>query len=204
MTYSTLLSLFVFFMTFILPLQATSLFPEKLYEKLTTLKIPLTRQLLIVNISSQRLSLYEYGQRVKEYPISTAKKGIGNHSGSFQTPLGLHRISEKIGSNSAPNAIFESRVPTGRTWHAGGSETSDFVLSRILRLKGEESGFNKGRNAQGIVVDSHERCIYIHGTNHEKSLGCPVSHGCIRMGNGDIIDLFSRVQKDALVWVTER
>lgn len=188
----------------LIPLQGSALMPEPLYQKLSTLQIPLTQQLLIVNISTQKLILYEWGQPVKEYPISTAKNGVGNRNGSLQTPLGLHQVSEKIGSNSPTHSIFESRVATGQIWRPGGGESGDLILSRILRLKGLEPGLNKGRNAQGIVVDSYERFIYIHGTNHERLLGIPASQGCIRMGNGDILDLFSRVKTGALVWIAER
>ncbi len=185
-------------------LDATALLPEKLYQKLSTLEIPLTQQLLIINIHTQKMTLYNWGQVVKEYPISTAKNGIGSQSGSFKTPLGLHSVAEKIGANSPQNTIFESRVPTGRIWQPESSNEADLILSRILRLKGLEPGLNRGRNAQGIVVDSHDRFIYIHGTNHEKNLGTAASQGCIRMGNRDIIDLFPRVKKDTLVWITER
>lgn len=198
------LRIFALLMILIPSLDATSLLPEKLYQKLTTLEVPLTQQLLIINISSQKMTLYEWGQLVKEYPISTAKNGIGSQSGSFKTPLGLHQIAEKIGANSPQNTIFESRVSTGRTWQPENRSEEDLILSRILRLKGLEPGFNRGRNAQGIVVDSHDRFIYIHGTNHEKSLGKVASQGCIRMSNRDIVDLFPRVKKSALVWITER
>ncbi len=189
---------------FLAPLQASPLMPEQLYRKISALQIPLTQQLLIANISAQKLTLYEWGQPIKEYPISTAKNGIGSHTGSFQTPVGLHQITEKIGSNAPQFAIFESRLTTGRVWHPGGAENADLILSRILRLKGLEPGLNKGRNSQGIVVDSYERFIYIHGTNHESSLGLPASQGCLRMSNRDILDLFPKVKKGTLVWITER
>lgn len=198
------LRLFALAIAFVIPLQADPLMPEKLYQRLVSLQVPLTQQFLIINVGTQKLTLYEQGQPIKEYPISTAKNGTGSHSGSYQTPLGLHKISEKIGMNSPQYSIFESRTPTGQLWQPGGREASDLILSRILRLKGLEPGLNKGRNTQGVVVDSHDRFIYIHGTNHEKSLGLPASQGCIRMSNRDIIDLFPRVKKDALVWITER
>lgn len=188
----------------LLPLQGHSLMPEPLYRKLSQLQIPLSQQLLIANIATQKLMLYEWGQPIKEYPISTAAKGVGNRNGSFQTPLGLHQISEKIGSNAPQFTVFESRIPTGQIWRPGEAENEDLILTRILRLKGIEPGVNKGRNPQGIVIDSHERYIYIHGTNHEKCLGTPSSKGCIRMNNRDIIDLFCRVQRGSLLWITER
>ena len=146
-----------------------------------------------INISHQRLYLYNGGKIIKSYPVSTSKYGVGNRLGSYKTPLGLHEIVSKIGRNAPLGAIFKRRRNTGkivRMKHRGG----DLITTRILRLAGIEKGINKGKG-----VDSYQRCIYIHGTPEENLIGKPASHGCIRMKNRDIIELFSRAKKGTLI-----
>lgn len=145
----------------------------------------------------QRLYLWEpYPEGdmlIREYPVSTAKNGLGEHSGSYCTPRGRHRIVEKIGDRQPMYAIFKARVPTGEIWTPKMSEDkpgSDWILTRILWLDGMEEGKNKGG-----TVDSHSRYIYIHGSNEEHLIGTPASHGCIRMRNADVIDLFNLVEE---------
>ncbi len=122
------------------------------------------------------------------YPISTALKGVGNQQGSYQTPLGKHQIKYKIGEGELPFTAFVARQPAGVFSQDLKHTRSDWILSRILWLDGKQTGLNKrGR------VDTFSRYIYIHGTDEEDKLGKPVSHGCIRMKNMDIIDLFNHV-----------
>jgi len=158
--------------------------------------------LILVSISEQKLYLIEDKQTVETYNISTAQKGSGNLSGSYKTPLGVHYISEKIGDGAELGSLFKARVNTHKiaTILTGSNEenTGDNITSRILWLSGLEDGINKGGN-----VDSHDRYIYIHGTDEEGRLGQAVSHGCIRMNNQNIIDLFERVVVNTLVNITE-
>ena len=119
------------------------------------------------------------------YPISTASKGAGNRQGSFQTPLGKHRISQKIGEHEPIMTSFQARQPIGIYQEGVDDPHRDWILSRILWLTGTQTGINK-RGA----VDTHQRYIYIHGTHEEERIGTPASHGCIRMLNHDIIHLF--------------
>ncbi len=119
------------------------------------------------------------------YPVSTATKGGGNLEGSFQTPLGKHRIAEKIGGGLPPLAAFRAREPFCIYDPEKSNPNRDWILSRILWLDGCETG----KNSRG-KVDTKRRYIYIHGTHEEESIGKPASHGCIRMKNEDIIDLF--------------
>ena len=127
------------------------------------------------------------------YRVSTGRNGTGNREGSNQTPLGIHRIVEKIGADAPAGAIFRDRLDTGEIWYPGLTE-DNLILSRILRLKGLEAGINAGPG-----IDTYERYIYIHGTNQEKQIGTPISHGCICMKNSDIIALFDMIKEDTLV-----
>jgi len=140
----------------------------------------------------QKLFLYSGGKIVKSYPVSTSRYGVGNKFGSNKTPLELHRITGKFGRNARLGAIFKKRRDTGKIIQPGAK--GDLVTTRILRLEGLEKGVNKGKG-----IDSFQRCIYIHGTPEEKLIGKPVSHGCIRMKNRDIIKLFAIVKRGVLV-----
>jgi UDP-N-acetylmuramate--alanine ligase len=147
----------------------------------------LPRRLLVIDVPWQRLSLIESGLEIADYPVSTAAAGIGAEEGSYRTPPGWHRVHARIGEGAASGTVFESRVPTGEVWR-GEPRPDDLILTRILTLDGAEEGINRGPGR-----DSLGRYIYIHGTNHEAELGHPVSHGCIRLANADVIDLFGRV-----------
>lgn len=162
-----------------------------------------TDKVLLINAEAnpQKMELVENGQVTAEWVISTATKGLGSRKGSEQTPTGVHRIAQKIGDGAAVGAIFKARQDSGRVARilTGSGERSgeDNVTSRILWLDGLEPGVNKGGS-----VDSYERYIYIHGTDEEGRLGAPASHGCIRMRNQEVIDLFDRVDENTLVVIT--
>ena len=144
-----------------------------------------------VDISEQRLYLIENSLIKASYPISTSKYGEGNIENSFKTPLGKHSIKEMIGEEAEINTIFTSRINTKRSAtiiDKFEDTDNDYVTSRIMWLDGEEDGFNKGGN-----VDSFRRYIYIHGTHEEGLIGTKASHGCIRMFNYDVIELFNLV-----------
>jgi hypothetical protein len=129
---------------------------------------------------------------IRQYPVSTAANGLGEREGSLCTPRGRHRIAEKIGAGAPLGAAFRARVPTGEVWmpHLDAENPGrDWILTRILWLEGLEPGKNQGGH-----VDSHARYIYIHGTSEEQRIGTPASHGCIRMRNADVADLFERVK----------
>ena len=146
---------------------------------------------LHVSIASQTLTLLEDDEPVAHYLVSTALKGAGECSGSEQTPRGHHVIRAKIGAGAPCGAVFRGRRPTGEVWTPDLHEQHpgrDWILSRILWLSGTEPG----RNRLG-QCDSMRRYIYIHGTPDSEPMGEPRSHGCIRMRNADIIDLFDRV-----------
>lgn len=149
-----------------------------------------------IKISEQRLCLYAANKIIKSYSVSTSKYGVGNRSGSNKTPLGLHQIVNKIGRNVPLGAIFKRRRNTGKIVKS--RSAGDLITTRILRLEGLERGVNKGKG-----IDSFQRCIYIHGTPEENLIGRPASHGCIRMENRDIIELFNRVKRNTLVEIVK-
>jgi lipoprotein-anchoring transpeptidase ErfK/SrfK len=159
----------------------------------------LDKATLVVDISEQQLYLYEgveiqADKMIKSYPVSTSKYGIGSQKGSNKTPLGRHRIEKKIGEAAPKNMIFKARQSTGKIAKINMKGASDVITSRIMWLKGLEPGKNAGPGR-----DSYQRYIYIHGTIEENKIGQPASHGCVRMYNDDVIDLFDRVREGTIV-----
>ena len=178
---------------------------------------------ILVNISSQELTVLENDKCYKRYMIATAKNGIGQIEGSECTPLGKHRISEKIGGDAPENAVFVGRRWTNELYSeklAEAQEGRDWILTRILWLEGLEKGFNLGKynpkfdeqngeafsasNSEHIVsCDTKKRYIYIHGCPDSHAMQIPSSHGCIKMRNADIIELFEMVAIDTFVTIAE-
>lgn len=150
----------------------------------------LTRPRIEVSISGQRLSLWEGSHQVRDWPVSTSLFGIGFREGSLKTPVGGFVIREKIGEGATEGTIFKARQPVG-LWTPGMDTTEDLVLTRILRLDGIEA-----RNANTFA-----RYVYIHGTNGEGRIGRPASHGCVRLRNRDMIELFDLVKAGDPVWI---
>jgi hypothetical protein len=133
-------------------------------------------------------------QSVGDFPCSTSRFGIGQVEGSNCTPLGLHRVAEKIGDGEMVGAVFRARQVIGHTSQTEFAEAK--ITTRILWLDGLEPGFNRGSN-----VDSHARCIYIHGTGDQSSIGRPASHGCVHLADADLIPLFDALLEGTLVWI---
>jgi len=140
-----------------------------------------------ISVSKQRLTLKLGRKKLGEYPVSTSQFGLGTEEGSLRTPTGRFRIAEKIGDGLPLGTVFKSRRPVKATKKL--LQTEDLIMTRILWLDGLDPG-----NA-----NTHERFIYIHGTNHEESIGKPVSHGCIRMKNADLLELYKLVDVDTPV-----
>ena len=182
-----------------------------------------------IDISLQRLYLVDNSTIISSYPISSSKYGEGSKQNSFKTPLGSHMIKEMIGDQVPKNTIFISRINTQREAkiihdqensdndqvpkntifisrintqreakiiHDQENSDNDYVTTRIMWLDGLEDGKNKGKG-----VDSYNRYIYIHGTHEEGLIGQKASHGCIRMFNSDVIELFSVVKKGTKVYI---
>lgn len=145
-----------------------------------------------IHIPAQRLDLLDDSGRVlRSYAVSTAANGVGEISGSNCTPRGRHIIRAKIGAGLPENTVLVERRPTGEVYTpelAAQHPGRDWILTRILWLSGCEHGFNRlGK------TDTMRRYIYIHGTPDSVMLGVPGSHGCVRMGNADVIELFDLV-----------
>lgn len=158
---------------------------------------------LVINIAQQNLTVYQQNKKTAQYPVSTAKNGMGSQQDSGCTPLGKHVIAEKIGGSAPRNAVFIGRVPTGEVYSVDFGilhPERDWILSRILWLSGLEEGVNKGSNSQG-GCDTYQRYIYIHGTPDSEPMGAPYSHGCVRMRNQDIIELFEQVEEGTSVTI---
>jgi hypothetical protein len=165
------------------------------------LNIAPTQFILTVNISRQTVSLFEQSKFVKKIPCSTSRFGIGQTEGSNRTPLGLHRIAEKIGAGEPAGTVFKARQITG---HTSQPEFADAkITTRILWLEGLEPGLNKGFDGD-VNVDSLARYIYIHGTADQKSIGQPASDGCIHLADADLIPLFDLLPGGTLVWIYEK
>ena len=144
-----------------------------------------------ISIADQQLTVIQEGETVRSYPISSSRFGIGTEEGSFKTPTGKFRISQKIGGDMPHGTIFRSRVPLGPEDPL--PSTDDLVMSRILWLDGLDD-----HNA-----NTRDRFIYIHGTKHEDKIGTPASHGCIRMRNQDVVELFELVDETTPVVIRE-
>jgi predicted GNAT family N-acyltransferase len=145
-----------------------------------------------ISLPHQSLELHdERGALLRRYPVSTARKGAGEQSGSFCTPRGRHIIRAKVGAGETANTVFVRRRPTGEVWSPELAEAfpgRDWILTRILWLSGREPG----RNRLG-EVDTMRRYIYLHGSPDTVAMGAPGSIGCVRMRNGDIVELFDLV-----------
>ncbi|MGH0030665.1 MAG: L,D-transpeptidase family protein [Myxococcota bacterium] len=156
---------------------------------------------IVVQVGPQQLELWDGDERLAVYPVSTSARGTGERDGSEQTPRGRHRVCRKIGAGCPPRSVFVAREPTGEVCtpeRFAADPERDWILTRILWLDGQEEGRNRGAG-----VDSRERFVYIHGTPDEASIGRPASHGCIRMRNDDVIELFDRVEVDTPVEIVE-
>ena len=152
---------------------------------------------ILIDLAQQTLKLPKQN---KFYVISSAKNGIGEQENSGKTPRGWHRIAQKIGHDAAENTVFVARQPTGEIYNpqlAQQFPQRDWILSRILWLDGLDAGFNRGEGC-----DSFKRYIYIHGTPETEPMGIPMSHGCIRMQNADVIELFELISEQALVYIS--
>ena len=193
----------------------------ELFNRCKTYGIVPTRFVLVVSVANQTVSLYESAvaavcdrrsqwkyspnspavtdrryRRVKKFRCSTSRFGISQVAGSNGTPLGLHRIVEKIGGGWPVGTVFKGRKPVGYTWQ-GMPDAK--ITTRILWLEGLEPGFNRGGN-----VDSRARYIYIHGTGDQTTIGRPASHGCIHLADADLIPLFDKLPGGTLVWIADK
>src|SRR5213082_3727052 len=150
-----------------------------------------TSHRLIISVRDQKLMLLENGAKVATYPVSTSRFGLGDFWGRMTTPLGYLMVAKKIGDNAPTGAVFHNRRFTGEVLQPN-APGRDPVTTRIIWLRGLEA-----QNAHAF-----QRCIYIHGTPQEKTIGRPASYGCIRMKSSDVAALYDRIPLGALVQIT--
>ncbi len=147
---------------------------------------------ITIHIPTQTLTLFDAaGRQLRSYRVSTAGNGVGEENGSFCTPRGRHVIRAKIGTGEPANTVFVKRRPTGEIYtpQLGAQYPGrDWILTRILWLCGREPGYNRWGSC-----DTMRRYIYIHGTPDSTELGRPGSHGCVRMRNAELMELFDLV-----------
>ncbi len=191
--------------------------PEEFFVVCSRLGIPTTQWVLVVYVPEQRMDVFEKEQFVRDrfstpldsflaagriyrymktVTVSTSRFGTGQLDGSFQTPLGLHRIAKKFGAGFPQGTVFKSRNAVGFTWKTHPEAT---IVHRIMWLEGLEPGVNRGDN-----VDSFKRYIYIHGFYDETTLGRPASCGCIHVAADDLIPLFDTLPEGTLVFITQK
>jgi len=168
--------------------------PAEFTEACTRLGVSQTEHCLFVSVALQTLTHF-HGEKFTPLTASTSKNGTGQQVNSFQTPLGLHCVAEKIGAGEPVGTIFKGRRPIGT--HGSGNPDAR-ITDRILWLRGLEPGFNQGDEA-----DSFDRYIYIHGVGDESQLGQPDSQGCIHLASNDLLPLFDAVPEGSLVFISE-
>jgi len=146
------------------------------------------------------MQFFAGGRLVKSYAISTSRRPPSNIKNSLGTPRGLHEIAERIGAGQPPGMVFKRRVSTGRHYREfpDGGSADDLITGRILWLRGLEAGINLGGD-----VDTYERYVYIHGTNHEDRIGEGLSAGCVLMRNTDIVELYETVRAGDHVLISD-
>jgi L,D-transpeptidase YbiS len=161
----------------------------------------MTEKSIDIDVNKQQLTLLQGDSVVAYYDISTAKNGLGQQNGSECTPVGQHVIRAKIGANAKENTVFVGRRGTGEIFSEDLKQQNsdrDWILTRILWLNGSEPGKNRGGD-----VDTMRRYIYIHGCPDSDSFSTPSSHGCVKMRNKDIIDLFDNIHAGTRVLIHE-
>ena len=176
----------------------TSLF-ERLQKKSAVLGVDQPYIGLVASIPEQKLCIFVDGTRLKEYVMSSSKNPPSCIEGSLGTPWGLHEVCEKIGDGEQLGMVFEGRESIGlRFWECDEEKrVKNLITTRILRLRGLQEGVNSGGD-----VDTYDRYVYIHGTNHEDGLGSPSSSGCLQLGNQDVLEVFERVPEGAHLYVS--
>ena len=183
----------------ILLLGLTSFAQKNITEKAKNYITEDFEELLFISIENQKMYHIKNNNIISEYIISSSVYGTGNKAGSNKTPLGLHKIKQKYGKATPINGRMVGRVFYGDIANIYTDKTksrTDDVTSRVLWLEGMEERKNKGKG-----IDSYKRYIYIHGTSEEGRLGIPASHGCIRMKNKEVIDLYKIIEVGTLVLI---
>src|SRR5207237_2456497 len=156
----------------------------------TQLRAQLVQPNVIVSVLDQKLMLLDNGGNAAVYPISTSKFGIGDRWGSMATPLGTLQVAQKIGDHAPVGAVFHNRRFTGEILQPT-TPVRDPIITRIIWLRGLDAA----------IVHAFTRCIYIHGTPQEKTIGRPASYGCIRMTSSDVAAVYDQLPLGSIVQI---
>lgn len=172
----------------------------KVRERCAALDIELSHQNAFACLREQKYYLFAGDKLEKVYTISSSRRPPSCVENSLGTPLGLHRIGEKIGDGAPSGTVFVARTSLGkRFWQMPEEEQQkNLITTRILWLEGLEAGHNQGHG-----VDTRARYVYLHGTNHEERLGTPDSHGCLLFSNADIVDVFNRTASGTVLLIEQ-
>ena len=164
------------------------------------LRLEAREDCLCVSVGEQKLWHFRRGKIRSAHAVSTSRAPASCVPDSLGTPTGLHRVAERIGGGAPAGTVFKGRQPLGFAWQDAPEALrgENLITSRILWLDGLEEGKNRGAGC-----DTHARYIYIHGTNQEGRIGTRNSHGCILLGNADMVALFDAVPPDTLVWIAD-
>ena len=154
---------------------------------------PVLETHLVVSIPEQKLAVVVNDKVYKSYKISTSRYGEGDALGSWCTPIGRLAVATKIGGAVPFGGVFQGRHYTGEVLSIN-APGRDPIVSRIIWLRGLDY---TTRNA-------FHRCIYIHGTPEEDSLGRKASYGCIRMRSTDIIEVFNWITSGTEVAIVDK
>ena len=149
-----------------------------------------TENALVASIKDQLIVRFHNGKSVKDYLMSSSKRPPSCKENSLGTPDGLHEVCEKIGEGEPLGMVFKGRKPIGLKYEECSEEEREknLITTRILRLQGLEDGLNKGEG-----IDTYDRYVYIHGTNHEENLGSPASSGCLQVSNAEAVELHDEI-----------
>ena len=183
-----------FFYSFDNPLETANNYTKQLNDTIYD-------ELIYISIKNQKLFHIKEKKIIKIYSISSSEKGVGNKINSNKTPLGLHSVKEKHGHTTPLYGKMVGRVFNGeivKVYNNKQRSKTDDITTRILWLTGEEENYNKNRD-----VDSFNRYIYIHGTSEEGRIGIPSSHGCIRMKNIEVLELFNKIKVGTKVLILD-
>lgn len=172
---------------------------EEFLKDYLSIKYPTKKftDFIYVGVKRQELYLFRGGNLLKVYNVSTSSYGAGSVANSEMTPVGLHRINGKYGANVPENGILRHKKFTGEIAtieHRPIPINRDIITTRVITIEGLERGVNKGGK-----LDSYDRRIYIHGTAEEGLIGKPASHGCVRLKNKDVMELFDLLSNDMYV-----
>lgn len=167
-------------------------------QRCDRLSITPTKNLWIVSIADQAMAFIKNDELSRQFSISTSKKPPSCVENSYGTPTGLHCAADKIGDGAPMGMVFKGRQPIGR--HFSELPTAEqercLITTRIIRLRGLEEGINAGPG-----LDTYDRYVYIHGTNHESRIGTPFSAGCVTLSNADVVTVFNLIHEDDLITI---